>query len=77
VVVNAVTNPVISSISLSQTQVSLTVYGSQGPDYTLWTSTNLMGWQTLFTTNSPPIPFSVTRTNSADQVRFYRLQIGP
>jgi len=77
VVVNAITNPVIGSISLSQGQVSLTVNGPMGPDYTLWTSTNLVAWQTLFTTNSPPIPFTLTETNSAEPARFYRLQIGP
>ncbi len=77
VVVNAITNPVIGSVNLSQGQVSMIVNGPQGPDYTLWTSTNLMNWQTLFITNSPSIPFTVTDTNSADPARFFRLQIGP
>jgi Putative Ig domain len=77
VVVNAMANPVISGINLFQGQVSLTFNGPQGPDYTLWTSTNLMDWQTLFITNSPPIPFTVTDTNSADPARFYKFQIGP
>ncbi|MGA9778623.1 MAG: carbohydrate binding domain-containing protein [Verrucomicrobiia bacterium] len=77
VVVNAVTNPVIGSVNLSPGQVSLTVNGPQGPDYTLWTSTNLTDWQTLFTTNSPPIPFTVVDTNSTDPARFYKFQIGP
>ena len=75
--VNAVTNPVIGSVNVSPGQVSLTVNGPQGPDYTLWTSTNLLNWQTLFTTNSPPIPFTVMDTNSADPSRFYKFQIGP
>jgi glucuronoarabinoxylan endo-1,4-beta-xylanase len=77
VTVNAVTNPVIGSVNFSPGQVSLTVNGPQGPDYTLWTSTNLTDWQTLFTTNSPPIPFTVTDTNAADPARFYKVQIGP
>jgi len=77
VVVNAVTNPVIGLVNLSQGQISMIVNGPQGPDYTLWTSTNLMNWQTLFITNSPSIPFTVTYTNSADPARFFRLQIGP
>ena len=77
VVVNAITNPVIGSLNLSQGQVSMIVNGPQGPDYTLWTSTNLVDWQTLFITNSPPIPFVVTDTNSTGPARFYRFQIGP
>jgi hypothetical protein len=76
VVVNAVTNPVIGPVNLSQGQISMTVNGPQGPDYTLWTSTNLVNWQTLFITNSPPVPFTATATSS-DPVRFFRLQIGP
>jgi hypothetical protein len=77
VVVNVVTNPVIGPINLAPGQVSLTVNGPQGPDYTLWTSTDLVSWQTLFTTNSPSIPFTVTDTNATDPQRFYKFQIGP
>ena len=77
VVVNAVTNPVIGSVNLSPGQVSLTVSGPQGPDYTLWTSTNLMDWQALFITNSPVMPLTLTDTNFTDPARYYRLQIGP
>jgi len=77
VVVNAITNPVIGSVHLSPGQISMTVNGPVGPDYTLWTSTNLADWQTLFITNSPPVPFTVTETNSADPARFFRFQIGP
>jgi len=77
VVVNAITNPVIGSLNLSPGQVSMIVNGPQGPDYTLWASTNLVDWQTIFITNSPPIPFTVTDTNSAGPARFYKFQIGP
>ena len=77
VFVNAVTNPVIGSVNFSPGQVSLTVNGPQGPDYTLWTSTDLLNWQALFTTNSPPVPFTVTDTHSTDPQRFYKFQIGP
>ena len=77
VIVNAVTNPVIGSVIASPGQINLTVSGPQGPDYTLWTSTNLTDWQSLFTTNSPAIPFSMTDTNTTDAERFYKLQIGP
>ncbi len=77
VFVNAVTNPVIGSVNFSPGQVNLIVNGPLGPDYTLWTSTNLLDWQTVLTTNSPPIPFTVTDTNFADPERFYKFQIGP
>lgn len=77
VVVNAITNPVLSSLNLSQGQVSMTASGPEGPDYTLWTSTNLINWQTLFTTYSPVTPFTLADTNSTSPARFYRIQIGP
>jgi O-glycosyl hydrolase len=77
VVVNPVTNPVLSSLSLSQGQVSMTASGPEGPDYTLWTSTNLINWQTLFTTYSPVTPFTLVDTNSSNAARFYRIQIAP
>jgi hypothetical protein len=78
VIVNAVTNPVVGSVTISGGQVNMTVNGPQGPDYTLLTSTNIMtGWQIVQTTNSPPIPFILTDTNFTDPARFYRLQIGP
>ncbi|MGO9477216.1 MAG: carbohydrate binding domain-containing protein [Limisphaerales bacterium] len=77
VVVNAITNPVIGSVNLSPGQISMTVNGPMGPDYTLRTSTNLVDWQTSFITNAPPVPFTVTETNSADPARFFRIQIGP
>jgi glucuronoarabinoxylan endo-1,4-beta-xylanase len=78
VFVNPVTNPVsIGSIVLSQGQASLTVNGPQGPDYTLLMSTNLTTWQTLFTSNSPSIPFIFTDTNAVDAGEFYQIRIGP
>jgi glucuronoarabinoxylan endo-1,4-beta-xylanase len=77
VVVNPITNPVLSSITVSPGQVSMTVNGPQGPDYTLWTSTDLINWQTLFTTYSPLTPFTLVDTNSTDLARFYLIQIGP
>ncbi len=77
VLVNTVTNPVIGSVSFSQEQVSMTVNGPQGPDYSLLTSTNLTDWQALFTTNSPRTPFTLVDTNLTAPARFYRFQIGP
>jgi glucuronoarabinoxylan endo-1,4-beta-xylanase len=77
VVVNAVTNPVISGVTLSPGQFNITVSGPQGPDYTLLTSSNLFNWQILYTTSSPVIPFTVSDTNVNQPAQFYQLQIGP
>ena len=77
VFVNGITNPVIGGVSVVPGQVSMIVTGPQGPDYTLLASTNLVNWQTLFTTNSPATPLTLTDTHFADLSRFYRLQIGP
>ncbi len=77
VIVNAVTNPVVGSVILSPGQVGLTVNGPQGPDYTVLTSSNLVSWQALFTTNSPAMPFTFVPANLNNPSEFYRLQIGP
>ncbi len=77
VIVNAVTNPVVGSVSLLPGQVGLTVNGPQGPDYTLLTSSNLVSWQAVFTTNSPAMPFTFATTNLNNPAQFYRFQIGP
>ncbi len=77
VTVNPLAPPVLSSISVSGGQVTLTVNGDQGPDYSILTSTNLADWQLLFTTNSPALPFTFMDTNAADSARFYQLQLGP
>jgi glucuronoarabinoxylan endo-1,4-beta-xylanase len=78
VTVNSATNPVVSLAGISGGQVALTVSGPQGPDYTMWTTTNLTtGWQALFTTNSPATPFILVDTNVTDASRLYRFQIGP
>jgi len=69
--------PVLGSVTLSNGQVNLVVNGDQGPDYTLLTSTNLINWQALFTTNSPVLPVTLVDTNSMDAARFYRIQLGP
>ena len=77
VVVGPIASPSISSVSLSTGAVNLAINGPQGPDYTILTSTDMINWQALFTTNSPTMPLMLTDTNSTDLGRFYRLQIGP
>ena len=78
VTVNPLAQPTVSSINVSGGQVSLVATGALGPDYTLWVSTNLTGWQVLFTSNSPVIPVTLVDTNLNNYpARFYRIQLGP
>jgi len=76
VTVNALNQANVTSISSSGGQFTLTVTADVGPDYAIQTSTNLVDWQTLFITNSPPSPFSYTDTNPVP-VLFYRIKAGP
>lgn len=77
VIVNPVTNPVVGGVTFAPGQISMTVNGPQGPDYTFLTSSNLTTWQPLFTTNSPTLPFTMVYTNLNNPFLFYRFQIGP
>jgi glucuronoarabinoxylan endo-1,4-beta-xylanase len=77
IIVNPLAQPVLGSVAISAGQVSLTINGPQGPDYTLLTSTDLISWVALLTTNSPPMPLTLMDTNFNDAMRFYDIQIGP
>ena len=77
ITVNPLIRPVLSSITISTRRIILTINGTQGPDYTLLTSTNLIPWQTLFTTNAPVPPLILTDTNFGRAALFYRVQCGP
>lgn len=78
VIINPLTRPSISSINVSGQQINLTVQGTQGPDYTLLSSTNLTTWQTVLTTNSPALPLQLIYTNTQPGLDcFFRLDLGP
>jgi hypothetical protein len=63
---------------LNNGQLGFQVSGQTGPDYAVQGSTNLTAWNTLFITNSPPMPFSWTDTNAAIlPAQFYRIKVGP
>ncbi len=76
ITVNPASQPVLGSITFGN-YVNLTANGMIGPDYSLFTSTNLATWQLLFTTNPITMPVTFTDTNLSDAARFYRLQLGP
>jgi hypothetical protein len=76
-VVAPLNRPMLSPALGAAGQLTLTLTGDTGPDVTLLTSTNLSGWQALFTTNSPALPLTLTLTNQVGPQRFYRIQLGP
>jgi O-glycosyl hydrolase len=76
--VNALAPSLLSSIAVSGGQVNLTVTGPLGLDYTLLTSSNLLDWEALVTTNSPGLPVTLVDTNApTGPARFYRIQLRP
>jgi len=80
VIVNPLTLPTVSAISYAGGQFNFTVTGQVGPDYEVQVSTNLAGggWTSLYTTNSPPSPFTFTDSNvGTAPVQFYRIVVGP
>ena len=70
--------PTISAPALAGGQLQFTVAGPPGPDYTIWTTTNLIQWSPLFTTNSPILPFTwMDQDTNGWRQKFYRIQLGP
>ena len=60
---------------------SFAVNGDTGPDYSIQATTNLSNpgnWLTLFTANSPTLPFRWADTNTGGfSERYYRIRLGP
>jgi autotransporter-associated beta strand protein len=77
VTVTAPAQPGVTSI-FSGGLLTVSVTGDTGPDYAVQASTNLLDWQTIFTTNSPALPFNYTDpATAAYPIRFYRIVVGP
>jgi hypothetical protein len=61
--------------------IQLSVNGDSGPDYVIQVSTNLgtpNGWTSVFTTNSPTLPFSWSDSATSNYpARFYRVLLAP
>jgi len=78
VTVTSPVKPVLTMAGLAGGQFQMLVNGDYGPDYTVTVSTNLVSWASVFTTNSPALPFlwSEPVSNSFAQ-RFYRILLGP
>jgi hypothetical protein len=78
VTVPAVAMPEIAGLTVTNGQFALLVEGDFGPDYSVQHSTNLVDWSTVFTTNSPSVPFLWIDTNQTQlSWSFYRLLLGP
>lgn len=76
VTVTNLSPPLILNPVVSASQFVLQVNGDSGPDYQIQTSTNLVNWSAVFTTNSPPLPFAWTNGNGSP-MNFFRIVVGP
>ncbi|TAL05679.1 MAG: DNRLRE domain-containing protein, partial [Verrucomicrobia bacterium] len=76
VTVTNLPKPVISNPLLSAGQFVIQINGASGPDYQIQSSTNLVNWSAVFTTNSPPMPFAWTN-NAGLPMNFFRILAGP
>lgn len=78
VIINAVSQPELSSAALSGGLFGWQINGAVGPDYLVQTSTNLSDWFTVLSTNPVAMPFHWVDTNPpVDAARFYRILLGP
>ena len=78
VVVAPITLPLLNALSTEGGQFGFTVNGDVGPDYSIQSSTNLLDWTTIFSTNPPVLPFDWIDTNALENSPlFYRVLLGP
>lgn len=71
-------SPTINAASVNGGQFGFWINGDTGPDYTIQTSTNLVSWSSIATSNSPALPYFWADTNSTSfPFRFYRAILGP
>lgn len=78
VIVNPLTPPQLTNVSVVNGKFSLQFSGQTGPDYEVQSSTNLTQWNAVLITNPPTLPFSWTDNSTTNiPTRFYRIVIGP
>ena len=61
----------------SATQFQFQINGVAGQNYTIQASTNLSGWQSLWTTNAPSASFTVLVPGATNACTFYRVLVAP
>ena len=70
--------PQLSGVTYTNGQFTFTVGGDTGPDYSVFTSTNLLNWSVLQQIVSPATPFPFTDLNTTNfGQQFHRIQLGP
>jgi len=70
--------PTLGQVVLDPSALQLLISGDTGPDYSVLTSTNLLDWVTLVSTNSPELPWLFTDPDYTNfNRRFYRVLLGP
>jgi hypothetical protein len=70
--------PILNAAAVSNGQFEFWINGDGGPDYTIQSSTNLTSWASLWTNNSPAMPYPWVDTNAmSDPFSFYRVLLGP
>jgi hypothetical protein len=69
--------PATVNASIVNGQFQLSVNGGSGQTYSIQASTNLSSWTTVFTTNSPALPFIWATPNLSHSVQFYRVFASP
>ena len=69
--------PVFNAVGWNNDRFSFTVSGTNGPDYVVQVSTNLLNWSTLWTNASPVLRFNFSDTTTNFNQRFYRILLAP
>lgn len=78
VIVNPPSEPASEAAVTENGQFGLLIQGDTGPDYIIEGSTNLTDWTTMFTTNSPALPFLwQTPVDGAMPQQYFRVLLGP
>jgi glucuronoarabinoxylan endo-1,4-beta-xylanase len=63
------------AVHLTGSQPTLTINGPALGSYTIWSSTDLIHWQTALTTNPPVTPANWTDTSASGATRYYRVSL--
>jgi hypothetical protein len=70
--------PELTAAAINNGQFGFLINGDTGPDYAIQSSSNLITWNPVFTSNSPALPFSWGETNAySSPLLFYRAVLGP
>jgi hypothetical protein len=76
--VTPIAQPELSSVGATNDVFTFQVNGAAGPDYFIEASTNLVNWSTVFSTNSPSLPFIWSDLGYRETAAgFYRIRLGP